>query len=154
MHVSQYTRYSGPHEVESETEVTPTVYVNASPTFDSVLPFFLLTKSSNSPPYSLTVSIDDSTATCRYLTIDSLDVAYDDGTSVTVPNLPVSIEFYEDSAQHVTPEILDRESDFTLRLRGSYTRVDGSEAPFDGSCHFEARTVVSMLPVIVVLNGL
>jgi hypothetical protein len=99
------------------------------------------------------VSIDDRAGTCRYLTIDSLEVTYDDGTTMTVPNLPISIEFCDDRAQHVTPEILDRESDFTLRFRGAYTRVDGSEAPLDGSCHFEARTVASMLPVIVVLNG-
>ena len=153
VHVSKYTRYSEPQEVESQSAVSPTAYVNASPTFDSVLPFFLLTKSSNSPPYSLTVSIDDSTGTCRYLTIDEIEVTYDDGTSISVPHLPVSIEFYEESAQHVTPEILDRESDFTLRLRGSCTRVDGSQIPFDGSRHFEAKTVINMLPVVVVLNG-
>ena len=153
VHVSKYTRYTGPHEVASQTIVPPTVYVNASPKFDFVLPFCLLTKSSNSPPYSLTVSVDDSTGICRYLTIDELEVMYEDGTSMNVPNLPVSIEFYNHRIQHVTPEILDREADFSLRIRGSYTRVDGSFAPFEGSCQFEAKTVVKMLPVIVVLNG-
>src|SRR5687767_493544 len=79
VHVANYTQYSGPHEIESRTAVRQTVFVNDATTFD--VGSFILTKSSNSPPYSITVSAHDSTGEYRLLTICEFAITYEDGAT-------------------------------------------------------------------------
>jgi len=151
VHVANYTQFSGPHKTESQTTVRQTVDVDDATTFDIVN--LVLTKSSNSPPYSITLSAHDRTGTYRLLTICEFAITYEDGASVTAPVLPVSVAFDDQDVKYVAASVLDRDAGFVLRTRGYYTLADGSKMPFEENCEFEAKHVNRVLPAIFVLNG-
>lgn len=116
------------------------------------------TKTSNRPPFALSIAAEDPSNQYQALTIREIEVRYVDGSPGPRIELNKSVPFVSNQgevrrARWVFDDVVPHEADFRVQLRGDYLRNDGAPQPFNCEFHFESDHRYGILPSLVVLNG-